>query len=85
MKKTPSAAFAVLALLLAGCASSAPVNVSLPADARLTVAVAEFSQETNSFSPVKTTVRDFEAAIEEGSTLVRIGTALFGARQAAWR
>jgi len=23
---------------------------------------------------------DFEAAIEEGSTLVRIGTALFGAR-----
>jgi hypothetical protein len=25
---------------------------------------------------------DFEVAIEEGSTLVRIGTALFGAREA---
>jgi uncharacterized pyridoxal phosphate-containing UPF0001 family protein len=24
---------------------------------------------------------DFEAAIEEGATLVRIGTAIFGARQ----
>jgi hypothetical protein len=26
---------------------------------------------------------DFEVAIEEGATLVRIGTALFGKRQAA--
>lgn len=28
---------------------------------------------------------DFEAAIEEGSTMVRIGTALFGARQSIYR
>jgi microcystin degradation protein MlrC len=48
------------ALLAAGCASSGPVHFEQPAASRYTVAMAEIAQETNSFSPVLTTIRDFE-------------------------
>lgn len=50
-----------LSIVLAGCGSSGPVSVPLPEKARFAVAVAEIAQETNSFSPVPTTLRDFEA------------------------
>ena len=52
---------ALLVLVLAGCASSGPVSARLPETGRYTVAVAEIAQETDSFSPVLTTLRDFEA------------------------
>ena len=52
---------ALLVLVLAGCASSGPVSARLPDIGRYTVAVAEIAQETDSFSPVLTTLRDFEA------------------------
>jgi microcystin degradation protein MlrC len=68
MRSTPSrfapclATLSVMALIgIAGCASSAAVKVDLPAEARFTVAVAQIMQETNSFSPVPTTLREFEA------------------------
>lgn len=51
-----------LSVVLAGCGSSGPVTVRLPEKGRYAVAVAEIAQETNSFSPVLTTLRDFEAA-----------------------
>ena len=28
---------------------------------------------------------DFEVAVEEGATLIRLGTALFGRREAVWK
>jgi len=80
--------FSVLPILvLAGCASSGAVKIHLPEEGRFTVAVAEIAQETNSFSPVPTTLRDFEAAgllygrdvIERGATK---GTAIGGFLQA---
>ncbi len=56
------AALSVSALVgITACASSGPVKVDLPAEARFTVAVAQIQQETNSFSPVPTTLREFEA------------------------
>lgn len=77
----------VTALTITGCASSGAVRITLPANPRLTVAVAEIAQETNSFSPVLTTLRDFEAAgilygqdvLDKGATK---GTALGGFLQA---
>jgi microcystin degradation protein MlrC len=63
MQRAFPAVLGVLALLAAsGCASSGPVKFTQPGAARFTVAMAELAQETNSFSPVLTTLRDFEAA-----------------------
>jgi microcystin degradation protein MlrC len=75
--------FVLLTLVLAGCASSDAVKVRLPEQGRFTVAIAEIAQESNSFSPVPTTLRDFEAAgilygrevIDAGATK---GTAIGG-------
>jgi microcystin degradation protein MlrC len=72
---------------LAGCAPTGPVSVTLPADAPFTGAMAEIAQETNSFSPVPTTLRDFEAAgLLYGQDVIACGatknTALGGFLQA---
>ena len=65
---------AVLSIALSGCASSGAVKVHLPEEGRFTVAVAEIAQETNSFSPVPTTLRDFEAAgLLYGQEVIEIG------------
>lgn len=75
------------ALLLAACASPGPVKVRLPSQGRCTIAVAEIAQESNSFSPVLTTLRDFEAlGILRGTEVLEKGamkdTALGGFLQA---
>jgi microcystin degradation protein MlrC len=65
----PAAAFALL--LLAGCRPSIDPASFRPANARYRIAVAEISQETNSFSPVPTTLADFEAeGIWRGSEII---------------
>ncbi len=52
---------AAASVALAGCATARPAADRLPENGRYTVAVAEIAQETDSFSPVLTTLRDFEA------------------------
>ena len=52
----------ILGLLLAGCASVNPRRYAEPEQPRYRIAVAHFAQETNSFSPVPTTMDDFMAS-----------------------
>jgi microcystin degradation protein MlrC len=52
---------ALFSVLLSGCVPPGTAKASRSVQARFTVAVAEIAQETNSFSPVPTTLRDFEA------------------------
>ena len=56
------AALLVASGLLAGCQSAPQPSTFQPANPRFRVAVAEIHQETDSFSPVATTMADFEAA-----------------------
>ncbi len=78
---------ALLAGLLAGCATQRPASARLPETGRYTVAVAEIAQETDSFSPVLTGLRDFEAgALYYGADVIAKaspkGTAIGGFVQA---
>ena len=52
---------AIALVVCAGCRPAAAPEAFRPANARYRIAVAEVSQETNSFSPVPTTLADFEA------------------------
>jgi microcystin degradation protein MlrC len=54
-------AAALTLVLLSGCRPSIEAASFQPANARYRIAIAEISQETNSFSPVPTTLADFEA------------------------
>lgn len=51
-----------MALLLSSCASTPRVEFENPAEPAYRVLVAELAQETNSFSPVPTSLDDFEAS-----------------------
>jgi len=51
-----------LALVLAGCASMNPKAYEAPAEPVHRIAVVQLAQETNSFSPVLTTMANFEAS-----------------------
>ncbi|OHD71088.1 MAG: hypothetical protein A2177_00315 [Spirochaetes bacterium RBG_13_68_11] len=58
-------------VLLAGCRGSIDPASFRPENARYRIAIAEISQETNSFSPVPTTLVDFEAeGIWRGSQII---------------
>ena len=64
------AALVALVVFLAGCAS-APASFENPTEPDARVLVAELRQETNSFSPVPTTMEDFAASgIHRGSALL---------------
>ena len=54
-------AAAIALVVCAGCRPAAAPEAFRPANARYRIAIAEISQETNSFSPVPTTLADFEA------------------------
>ena len=49
-------------LALGGCASMSPRRYAAPEQPRYRIAIMQFAQETNSFSPVPTTMHDFEAS-----------------------
>ena len=56
---------------LAGCATADPGDYSAPAAATYRIAIAQLAQETNSFSPVPTTMDDFQASgIHRGSAVL---------------
>ena len=50
-----------IAMIAAGCASSAGTRYQSPTAPEFRIAVAHLAQETNSFSPVPTTMADFQA------------------------
>ncbi|MFW5744184.1 MAG: M81 family metallopeptidase [Spirochaetota bacterium] len=56
------AGFAALTVALSGCASVNPKSYEEPAEPVHRIAVVHLAQETNSFSPVPTTMADFEAS-----------------------
>lgn len=63
LPRLPKALAAVFTVLLvAGCASTDYGSFENPSDPTYRVAMVHFAQETNSFSPVLTTYKDFEAA-----------------------
>lgn len=55
-------AVALAALAVGGCATARVSDFENPTDPAYRVAMVQFAQETNSFSPVPTTYGDFEAA-----------------------
>ena len=50
-----------IAMVAAGCASSAGTRYQSPTAPEFRIAIAHLAQETNSFSPVPTTMADFQA------------------------